>query len=200
MSENIVIRVRAITFGELIEEALQAEDAGEKDLCLRQLFWRNRKSNLWNAAAARTDAIGFVFGKMLGLCKKPKISESISALLHYTVIVPKPLKIALSDTISCEVDTFIIEILKSLVGPKNVLKTRFEEKPDFRYWDFWVFPEKDGHFVGDDACSPYSLVCLEEDFNDKLLTIARVLGWDKILLSEKVLSAVVISQPEETEN
>lgn len=200
MSENIVIRVRGITFGELIEEALQAEGSGAEDLCLRQLFRRNRKSNLWNAAAARTDAIGFVFGKMLGLCKKPKIGESISALLHYTVIVPKSLQIALSDTISCKVDTFIVEILKSLVGSKNVLKTRFEEKSDFGYWDFWVFPEKDGRFNGEDACSPYSLVCLEEDFNDKLLTIARVLGWDKTLLSEKALSAVVISQPEETED
>ena len=197
MSENIVIRVRAITFGDLIEEALQAEGSGAKDACFDRLLWQKV---LWHKAAKRDDDIGFVFRRIQECRPKPKIGKSTPALLRYTVIAPRTLQTALSGTISCQVDTFIVEIFRALVGPVNVLKTRFEEKPDFGYWDFWGFPEKDGHFVGDDACSPYSLVCLEEDFNDKLLTIARVLGWDKILLSEKVLSAVVISQPEETEN
>ena len=166
MSENIVIRVRGITFGELIEEALQAEGSGAKAACFDRLLWQKV---LWHKAAKRNDDIGFVFRRIQECRPKPKIGKSTPALFRYTVMEPRTLQDVFGSTIS----SFIVEIFRALVGPKNILKTRFEEKPDFSYWDFWVFLRR---------------------------TIARVLGWDKTLLSENALSAVVISQPEETED
>lgn len=124
MSENIVVRVRKICFGELIDEALQAEDAARRDGWLNRVLWQRTQ---WNRASRRDDDIGFVFRRLLESNRKAKIGKSTPALLHYTVMVPKKLKNELFDAISCSVDTFIVEILRSLVGPKNILKTRFEE-------------------------------------------------------------------------
>lgn len=197
MSENIVVRVRKIRFGELIDEALQAEDAARRDGWLNRVLWQRTQ---WNRASRRDDDIGFVFRRILESNRKAKIGKSTPALLHYTVMVPKTLKNELFDAISCSVDTFIVEILRSLVGPKNILKTRFEEKQDFNFWDFWVFPEKNGRFEAEGIASAYELACFEEAFNDKLRALAHLLEWDKNLSAEKMLSAVVIPPFEEKED
>lgn len=196
MNENIVVRVRKINFGELIEEAFQ-EDEALRDGWLSRILWQRTQ---WHRAAKRDDDIGFVFRRVLESNRKAKIGKSTPALLLYTVMVPKTLKNELCEMISCQIDTFIIEIFRSLVGPKNLLRTRFEEKSDFNFWDFWVFPEKDGRFKPENVGSDYELACFEEAFNDKLRALARLLEWDKTVPVEGKLSVVVISSFEEEED
>lgn len=197
MNENIVVRIRKIHFGDLVEEALQAEDAARRDGWLSRVLWQRTQ---WYRAARRDDDIGFVFRRIMESNRKAKIGKSTTALLHYTVMVPKTLKNELCEIISCSVDTFIVEILRSLVGPKNILRTRLEEKTDFDFWDFWVFPEKDGRFEPEGIASAYELACFEEAFNDKLRALARLLEWDKTVPVEGKLSVVVIASFEEEED
>ena len=197
MNENIVVRIRKIHFGEIIEEALQTEEAARRDGWLNRVLWQRTQ---WPRASRRSDDIGFIFRRILESNRKAKIGKNTPALLHYTVMVPKTLKNELCEAVSCSIDTFIVEILRSLVGPKNILRTRLEEKTDFDFWDFWVFPEKDGRFVPEGIASAYELACFEEVFNDKLRALACLLEWDKTVPVEGKLSVVVIASFEKEED
>ena len=197
MSENIVVRIRKIHFGEIIEEALQTEEAARKNGWLSSVLWQRTQ---WPRASRRNDDIGFIFRRILESNRRAKIGKNTPALLHYTVMVPKTLKNELCEAITCSIDTFIVEILRSLVGPKNILRRRLEEKTDFDFWDFWVFPEKDGRFEPEGIASAYELACFEEAFNDKLRALASLLEWDKTVPVEGKLSVVVIASFEEEED
>lgn len=192
MNENIVVRVHKITFGELFEQALQSQETSAKDSYLWELLWRTRGTDPWKRVVERDDVIGLVFGRLKKQRYSPDIKENDAALLQYTIMVPKTLKIALQAPISCRIDTLVVQIFASLVGRKNIVKSRFEEKADSAFCDFWVYPERDGLFVGRKACSTFELGSFEEYFNDKLSTLIRLMGLEEFPSLEKQLYAVVV--------